>query len=437
MQGSKERCRMETRLIHGEHRSNKWDYDHHVLPPVTASTAFRLDSAVRGQKGFVDFTDPKSAAQAMSPIYIYDRLDEPTVAMLEDLFAEFEGGESACAFACGMAAISAALMVTGRHGRCQASEPNNVVAHRTMYGCTFSLMSNWLPRFGIEARLINMNDTDALIAALDEKTRAVYIETPANPTLECIDIAAVKDVLKKTNATRGPKDQVLLIVDNTFATPWAQRPIEHGADIVVESLTKNVGGFGVDMGGMVVCPKRLHKAFRGYRKDFGGVLPPANAWNFMVYGVPTLPIRLQKQQETALRVAEFLESHPKVARVFYPGLESFPWKDVARRQMRDKEGRFYPGSMIYFELKGELEECRVQCERVIDYVASNAYSITLAVSLGLTKTLIEAPGLMTHSALDPCAQSAAGIHPGGIRLSIGLEAAEDLIADLEDALSKS
>jgi cystathionine beta-lyase/cystathionine gamma-synthase len=356
--------------------------------------------------------------------------------MLEDLFRDFEGGESACAFACGMAAISAAMMVTGRRGRSGGPGPTSIVAHRTMYGCTFSLMSNWLPRFGIQARLVDAGDAGSLAAAIDADTRAVYLETPANPTLECIDLAAVKAALAPINAGRGPKDQVLLIVDNTFATPWAQRPISLGADIVVESLTKNVGGFGVDMGGMVVGPQRLQKAFRGYRKDFGGVLPPANAWNFMVYGMPTLPIRLARQQETAGRIAAFLEAHPKVARVSYPGLASFPWKDVAARQLVDRDGRFCPGAMIYFEVAGDLDESRSRCERLIDHVASQAYSITMAVSLGLTKTLIEAPGLMTHSALDPCAQSAAGIHPGGVRLSIGLESVDDLLADLETSLAK-
>ncbi len=428
MAPEKEGYRLDTRLIHGKHRSEKWDYGHHVIPPITASTAFRLDSASRGLQGFVDFADPKEAARALNPIYIYDRLDEPTVGMLEDLMREAEGGESACAFACGMAAIAAALMVTGKQG-------SNIVAHRTMYGCTFSLMSNWLPRFGVTTRLVGAGDLDELVAAIDDHTRSVYLESPANPTLECIDIAAVKAALAPINARRGPKDQVMLIVDNTFSTPWTQRPIQLGADIVVESLTKAVGGFGVDMGGVVVGPQRLHKAFRGYRKDFGGVLPPANAWNFMVYGLSSLSLRLARQQENAIRVAQVLEAHPAVARVLYPGLESFPWKEIAKRQMVDPEGRFCPGSMIYFEMAGNLDEARDRCARVIDHIAAEAYSITLAVSLGMTKTLIEAPGLMTHCALDPNAQSAAGIHPGGIRLSLGIENVDDLLKDLEAGLA--
>jgi len=415
-----------TRLIHGEFRTEKWEYDHHVIPPITASTTFRLDSASRGREGFVDFADPKHAAQAISPIYIYDRLDEPTVGMLEDMMRDAEGGETACAFACGMSAISAALMVTGRAG-------SSIVAHRTLYGCTFSLMSNWLPRYGIRTRFVNAGRPEEVLAAVDDTTRAVYLETPANPTLELIDIAAVRRALEPVNARRGPKDQVVIIADNTFATPWGQRPLSLGADIVVESLTKDVGGFGVDMGGMVVAPKRFYKSLKGYRKDFGGVLPPASAWRVMVYGLATLPLRLERQSATAMQVAQFLESHPMVSRVSYPGLASFPQREIALRQLVDPRGRFCPGSMVYFEVAGDLEESRSRCERLVNYIAQHSYCITLAVSLGMTKTLVETPGLMTHSAMDACALSEAGIHPGGVRMAIGLEDAADILRDLDEA----
>lgn len=419
----------DTRAIHGKHKTEKWDYSHHVIPPITASTTFRLDSAQRGQQGFVDFSDPKALARAINPIYIYDRLDEPTVGMLEDVICQLEQGESACAFACGMAAVSASLMITGKSGA-------NVVAHRTLYGCTFSLMTNWLPHYGITTRFVNANDINQLVSNIDDKTCAVYVETPANPTLECINIRAIKDALQTINKNRGPKSQILLIVDNTFATPMAQRPITLGADIVVESLTKNVGGFGVDMGGIAVFPERLLRSFRGYRKDFGGVLPPANAWHILVHGLSTLSIRLKRQSQTAMKVAQFLESHPAVSKVNYPGLASFPWHNIAISQMLTPDGEFCPGIMIYFEIKGDLETSRQRCEKVINTIASESYAITLAVSLGMTKTLIEAPGLMTHSSLDPSAQSDAGIHPGGIRLSIGLEHPDDLIKDLKYALDK-
>lgn len=419
--------RYETHLIHGKFRTEKWEYDHHVIPPITASTTFRLDSASRGRQGFVDFGEPKKAAQAMNPVYIYDRLDEPTVGMLEDLFREAELGESACAFACGMSAISAALMVS-----CQAG--SNIVVHRTLYGCTFSLMTNWLPRFGIEVRFVNAQDPGEIEAAMDSETRAVYLETPSNPTLECLDIAALREIIEPLNTNRPQKDRIVLIVDNTFATPWAQRPLTLGADLVVESLTKDVGGFGVDMGGMVVGPARFHKSLRGFRKDFGGVLPPAGAWRFMVYGISTLSLRVRRQTETAMEIAAFLEGHPKVRLVSYPGLASYPCADLARRQLVDPEGNFCPGFMIYFEVDGDLDDARNGCERLVNHIASESYCITLAVSLGMTKTLVETPGLMTHSSMDASSQSEAGIHPGGVRLAIGLENPADILRDLEKAL---
>jgi cystathionine beta-lyase/cystathionine gamma-synthase len=418
-------------MIHGKHRSEKWDYDHHVIPPKTASTTFRLDSVGRGKRGFTEFGVPKDEREGRRPTYIYDRLDEPTIAMLEDQIREAEGGEAACAFACGMAAISAVFMTATRTG-------GNIIAHPTMYGCTYSLLSNRLPRFGIETRFVDVSNPDALLAAVDSRTGLVYLETPANPTLECLDIAAIRETLAPVNARRHPEDQVLIVVDNTFQTFWGQRPLELGADIVVASLTKGVGGFGVDMGGMVVSPARFDSPLRCHRKDFGGVLPPATAWNYLVYGVPTLPIRVDRQVETALEVARFLEGHTRVARVHYPGLDSFPWAGIARRQMTTPEGIFCPGTMIYFEVNGEdLEQARKSCEAVINRLAADSYSFTLAVSLGMTKSLVEAPGLMTHSALDPCAQSKAGIHIGAVRLSIGLESSQDLIRDLESALAKA
>ncbi|MBL6975484.1 MAG: PLP-dependent transferase [Deltaproteobacteria bacterium] len=419
--------RSDTHMIHGQFRTEKWEYDHHVIPPITASTTFRLDSASRGRQGFVDFGEPKKSAQAMNPVYIYDRLDEPTVGMLEDLFREIEQGESACAFACGMSAISAALMVA-----CHAG--SNIVAHRTLYGCTFSLMTNWLPRFGVDVRFVDARDLDQLRGAMDGETRAVYLETPANPTMECLDVAAVKDVIELLNRDRPGKERIVLVADNTFATPWAQRPLELGADLVVESLTKDVGGFGVDMGGMVVAPRRFHKSLRGFRKDFGGVLPPGGAWRLMVYGVSTLSLRVRRQTETAWEVARFLEGHDKVARVSYPGLDSYAGKEVARRQLVDPDGRFCPGFMVYFEVTGGLEEARARCERLVNHIASHSYCITLAVSLGMTKTLVETPGLMTHSVMDAGSQSEAGIHPGGVRLAMGLESPSDIIRDLTEAL---
>jgi cystathionine beta-lyase/cystathionine gamma-synthase len=203
--------------------------------------------------------------------------------------------------------------------------------------------------------------------------------------------------------------------------------MEHGIDLVVHSLTKNIGGFGTEIGGAVCGAKELFPAVMGYRKDFGGILSPKAAWNILVYGVPTIPLRIKRQQYTAMQVAQFLSQHPLVAECRYPGLASFPQRALALKQMRDFDGDFAPGNMIYFR----LDEKKAAGAKFVDHLAKNAYCVTLAVSLGHTKTLIEMPSAMTHSAY-------AGAGPmrehGGIRLSIGLESPGDIVRDLEKSL---
>ena len=274
-----------------------------------------------------------------------------------------------------------------------------------------------------------------MAAAITPATRVLYFETPINPTLELIDIAAIRRVADKANAGRDEKDRVLVIVDNTFATPFCQKPLRLGADLVVESLTKGLGGFGTDMGGAVIAAKEWYGSIMLYRKDFGGVLSPQSAWGVLVYGLPTLATRMINMQKTAQRVAEFLSSHPKVESVSYPGLKNFGQKTLARRQMFTSDGKFAPGSMMYFVLKG-AESKHTRAEKMVDYLAKKAYCVTLAVSLGQIKTLIEHPWSMTHSALPDEQKRAFGMHPEGIRLSIGLEDWHDIIHDLELALEK-
>lgn len=418
--------RLRTRLIHGHFKSERWDFNHHIIPPISASTAYRLGSVHRGAQGFVEFASEEAEMSGHVPIYIYDRLDEPTRGLLEENLAYAEGGETAVCFASGMAAISAALGVTLKAG-------DEVIAHHTLYGCTYSLLTSWLPRFGIQVTFADLRDQASFLQAMTDRTRVVYFETPVNPTLELIDIAELRRWIDEVQATRPSGNRLVMIVDNTFATPYCQRPLALGADLVVESLTKNIGGFGTDMGGVVVGPHQYHGPLLMFRKDFGGVLSPKNAWPILVYGLPTLATRMVNQQKTALRVAQFLERHPKVARVAYPGLESFPQYELARRQMVSTDGKFAPGSMIYFVMKGDEQQANRAAERFIDYIADHAYCITLAVSLGQIRTLIEEPYSMTHSALPDEVKRERGLEPGGIRLSIGLEDWHDLIDDLRDA----
>jgi methionine-gamma-lyase len=202
--------------------------------------------------------------------------------------------------------------------------------------------------------------------------------------------------------------------------------------MVIHSLTKNISGFGTEMGGAVMTSKKFEKNLKVARKDFGAIMTPRSAWNINVHGIPTLAIRFGKQQENALKIAKFLENHKKVEQVIYPGLASYGQKALAKKLLKTPEGAFAPGTMISFTLKGNLEKCR----RFVDFIAKDAYSITLAVSLGVTKTLIEVPGFMTHSAIPAEKQSSSGIDARGIRLSLGIEDASDLIHDLERGFSQ-
>jgi len=407
-----------TRLVHGPGHSAKWDFSHHVTPPLSSSTTYRLDSAHRGARGFTEFGRyVKDTGEA--PVYIYDRLDEPTRSILEGELAEAEGGEACVTFASGMAAISAALT-------CELVPGDEVIAHPVVYGCTHSLFTHWYARLGIVVTRMDMNAIDALRQRISERTRILYFESPTNPTLELIDIAALRALADEVNETRTPERRLLIYIDNTFATPFGQRPLQHGADVVLHSLTKNLGGFGTELGGAAICQKAMLPRLLLYRKDFGGILASKSAWAILVYGLPTLALRIKRQQYSALKVAGWLEEQPLVSRVVYPGLDSFPQKELARRQLVDFDGDFAPGNMIYFELDAN----RIDAEDFVDEIAASAYSVTLAVSLGHTKTLIEMPASMTHSSY-----GGDGTAPRAIRLSIGLESPGDIIRDLEAAMA--
>ncbi len=432
-----ERYSPATLLVHGKFHSRHWNYSDHIVPPISASAAYRLESVERGAEGFLEFANPEFSHAKGAPIFIYDRLDEPTRGLLEENLALAEGGERSVCFATGMAAISAALGVLVHAG-------DRVVAHRALYGCTYSLFANWYPRFGVGVDQVDLNDAAKLEAALGrDDVMAVYFETPCNPTLELVDVRAIARAVARANARRARRAhgrkhrRIFTVVDSTFGTPYCQRPLSLGMDVVVHSLTKNLGGFGTDMGGAVVAPRLLEPDLLLYRKDFGAPLSPRNAWPVLAYGLPSLGIRVRRQQESALRVARFLQRHPRVARVSYPGLRSHPQHALARRQMRDPEGRFAPGTLVYFALRGAPAEARRRGARMMDHLAKRSLAITLAVSLGQVRTLVEHPSSMTHAALPPEEQARAGIDPGGIRLSLGLEDPKDLIADLREALEKS
>ncbi len=423
----REQYRLRTRLIHGSFATGRWDYDHHVVPPQSSSATYRLSSVHRGAQGFVEFATPESRR---APIYIYDRLDEPSRGMLEENLAAAEGGEVAVTFATGMAAVSGALGVLTATG-------DQIVAHQILYGCTHSLLTSWLPRYKIHTDFCDLTKPESLAKVATGNCRVVYLETPVNPTMELIDLRAIRQVVDRLNEGRPEVQKIRIVVDNTFATPYCQRPLLHGVDIVVHSLTKDIGGFGTEMGGAVIGSNTYFNLLMLYRKDFGGVLSPKNAWPILVYGLPTLAARMVNQQKSAMQVAEFLLRQRKVRRVVYPGLANFAQRELAHRQMTTPDGSFAPGHMLYFELKGkngDVQSAAEAAERFVDYIAEKSYTITLAVSLGQIKTLIENPFSMTHASVPEEEKIRSGLQPGGIRLSLGLEDWHDIIADLEDAL---
>ena len=424
---------VEAHLIYGQSQDPKWDYSHHLLPPISASATFRLDSAQRGAEGFAEFahSSDELTVKSKAPIYIYDRLGEPNKDMLEENLAYAEGGDIAVTFASGMAAISGVLGILTGSG-------SEIIAHQTLYGCTYSLLTNWYPRLKVSSAFIDLTNPNELRRHITTKTRVVYMESPVNPTLRLIDLKAVADIVREVNAKRTEDEQIYTVVDSTFASPFGQRPISLGTDFVVHSLTKAIGGFGTDIGGVVIGPKWSYDRLMLYRKDFGGVLSPRSAWEVLVHGLPSLALRMRQMQATAQKVAEFLTTRPEIECVQYPGLPQFGQAELAKRQMIDYDGNFAPGGMIYFVLRGDSPAGQLKrAERFINHVAQNSYCITLAVSLGNIRTLIEHPGSMTHSAIPPEEQLEKGLHPGGIRLAIGLEKPDDIIKDLLTSLQET
>jgi len=423
----------EAHLIYGRMNDPRWDYSHHLLPPISASATYRLDSTQRGAQGFTEFahTTDEVNVKSKAPIYIYDRLGEPNKDMLEENLAYAEGGDVAVTFASGMAAIAGVLGVLTGAG-------SEVIAHKVLYGCTYSLLTNWYPRLKIGVQFVDFSNVKEVTAAITKHTRVLYMESPVNPNMRLVDFQAIAALAAKVNAERKPEERLYTVVDSTFATPFCQRPLAHGIDFVVHSLTKGIGGFGTDIGGVVIGPRWSHDRLMLYRKDFGGVLSAKAAWPVLVVGLPSLAVRMRQMQATAQRVAEFLETRPEIERVMYPGLASFPQAELARRQMRDFDGNFAPGSMIYCVMKGtDAPDSLKRAERFINAIAREAYCITLAVSLGNIRTLIEHPGSMTHSAIPADEQVEKGLDPGGVRLAVGLETPEDIIHDITKVLDQT
>lgn len=337
--------------------------------------------------------------------YVYTRLGNPNHVVVENKVADLENGEAAVATASGMGAISAALMTYLRAG-------DHIVAGRVLYGCTFSLLHHLLPKFGVQTTFVDARDPEAIRRALRPETKLVFVETPSNPNLEITDLAAV--------AGAAHDHGVQLWVDNTFCTPYLQRPLDLGADVVVHSATKYLNGHGDVIAGFVVGKQDFIEEVRmvGLKDATGAVLGPFEAF-LTLRGMKTLSYRMDAHCRNAQQVAEFLEGHADVIRVVFPGLPSHPQHALAQKQMSA------PGAMISFEVRDHDT-----ATAIIDHVKM----ISIAVSLGDIETLIEHPSSMTHSTYSPEQRQIAGISEGLIRLSVGLEDADDIIADLDHAL---
>lgn len=407
----------ETKMIHGEAHSMAWDFSKSLIPPISASTTFRLGSVERGAEGFSNFGSEQFNKE---PIWIYDRLDEPNTLMLEKQLADAESTETAITFSTGMGAIASSFFALTKSG-------DDILTHQTIYGCSFSFIKNWLPKYNISSRFVDLTKFSEDMIKPD--TRIIYLETVSNPTLEVIDLPLIKDAVDRENSKRSDEKKILIIVDNTFATPCGCQPSSLGADFVIQSLTKNISGFGTEMGGAVMTSKKYESLLKLARKDFGAVLHPQAAWDINTHGLPTLLLRYQKQQETAHKLANYLNEKSEVEFVSYPGLENFKHFKVATKVLKNADGEFSPGYMIAFKLKNPEKNTI----RFVDYLAKHSYCITLAVSLGLTKTLIELPNYMTHSGLDQESKDSSGISPFLIRMSVGLENVEDLKNDIDIA----
>jgi len=368
-----------------------------VATPLYQSSTFRAADAA---------TIAQYARQIQPPTY-YTRWGNPTVEVWEKVMADLEGGEKCLAFASGMAAISTVLLGLLEPG-------DHVVAGSSLYAGTASLLSSELPAAGVSVDFVDATDSEAFARAARHKTRMFYLESPTNPTLALCDLAAVCHL--------GIEMGIVTVVDNTFATPYNQRPLALGADVVIHSATKYLSGHSDVIGGCAVTDAETAERLWHKRTLLGGTLDPFAAW-LLLRGLKTLALRMEAHNRNALAVAEALESHPAVARVMYPGLPSHPQHALAVRQMTGF------GGMVSFELAGGRAAG-------VKLVESTRLAV-LAVSLGSVETLIEHPASMSHAPLSDEQLRQSGIPPGLIRLSVGIEDPDDLIADLLQALEKT
>jgi cystathionine beta-lyase/cystathionine gamma-synthase len=384
--------RPHTRAIHGGEPPR-----HGVDAPVTSAIVRSSTFALKSTEELKRWAEGKSKA------YMYTRDANPTLDAAARKIAGMEGAEDAVVLSAGMAAVSSSLLSVLKQG-------DELISTAQVYGGAYRLMRDFFPRFGITVRQVD-SSLEGIENLVTPRTRCLYVETPTNPTVYLVDLQKAGTFAKKYN--------LISIVDNTFATPILQNPVDYGFDMVVHSVTKGLSGHSDLLGGVVAGSHKFIEGVRHMVSYFGGVMDPDVAF-LLMRGIKTLGVRIDRQCDTAMRVAKYLEKHPKVARVHYPGLKSHPYHALARKQMRGF------GSMLAFDAKGGLAAARRFCDRTKIFI--------LAASLGGVESLVILPIYGSHYNMSAEELKKAGVTPGTVRVSIGLEDPQDLIDDLEQAL---
>lgn len=386
---------VETSVIHDGYDAK--DMLGSLTPPIFQTSTYTFGSAGEGERRFAGEEDG----------YVYSRLGNPTVTVLEERIAKLENGERGLAFASGMAAVSAVLVaLTKAH--------DHIVCSSGLYGCTFGLLQMMQDKYAITHDFSEMKSKEQVRACIKPETTCIYVETPINPTMKLIDLEMVAEVAKEFD--------IPIVVDNTFSSPYLQRPLDHGCDVVIHSATKYIGGHGDVVAGLAVGTKEfLDEVQMTTQKDIGGIMSPFAAW-LLIRGLKTMPIRLDRHCDNAEKIFAKLKAHPRVKAVYYPGDEKYPAYSIKEKQM--KRG----GGMISFKIKGT----KANAQAMLDGLSF----LKIAVSLGDAETLVEHPATMTHAVVPKETQLAMGISDQLVRLSVGLEAWMDIWEDLEQALDQ-
>jgi len=387
--------RFETAVIHEGYEEK--DLLGSLSMPIFQTSTYTFDSAEQGERRFSGEEEG----------YMYSRLGNPTVTVLEKRIAALEGGERGLAFSSGMAAVSAVLVALTKAN-------DHILASEGLYGCTFGLLTMMKDKYNIDHDFSAMATKEEIKALIRPNTACIYVETPINPTMKLIDLELVAEVAKEYD--------IPVVVDNTFSSPYLQRPLELGCDVVLHSATKYIGGHGDVIAGLVVGKKEfLDDVQMTTQKDMGGVMSPFDAW-LLIRGLKTLPLRMDRHCTNAEKVFEKLKNHEKITNVYYPGDSSHPDYQIKQKQMK------HGGGLISFEIKGSKQDAQQFLNKLS--------FIKLAVSLGDAETLIEHPATMTHAVVPEDERVNMGISDQLIRLSVGLEAWEDIWEDIEQALNK-